>query len=337
MKHTFKPFAARVTSSSQKSKFRVATIRLTAYYVAGITVVLVIFSLLVYGLFVSSIRQAPDHNESFEQFHEEIRYEELTENLGTILTLSDSILFLLSIFVSYYVSRKTLEPIENAYRRQERFVSDAAHELRTPLAVMKAGAEVVLGKERSVKEYQTYISDSLAETHRLIRLSSDLLLLAKQDSVPHFEFKELSLSLLIQHAVESTVPYAEIKAVDIQSSIEPNVFILGDHDGIVRVIVNLLKNAIDYNIPNGSVQVSLVRKGNMSSLVVKDTGIGIEAKDLPHVFERFYRAEKSRASRDNSGLGLSMVKEIIEAHTGSIQIESTSRKGTTVTVTFPCV
>lgn len=337
MKHTSKPSVAPVTNSNQKSRFRVATLRLTAYYTAGITIVLILFSFLVYGLFTNSIRQTADHDESLEQFHEESRYDELTENLLTILVVSDIVLFFLSILVSYYISRKTLAPIEDAYHKQERFVSDAAHELRTPLAVMKAGAEVMLSKERSPSEYQKFAQESLGETERLIRLSNDLLLLAKQDSQAAVICKEISLSAILQNTVDSIASYAVARQVHIESSIESGVSIVGDQDSIIRLAYNLIKNAIDYNVADGSVTVSLIHRDKKAVLIIQDTGIGISAQDLPHIFDRFYRADSSRSSRDSSGLGLSIAKEIVDVHAGSIHIESVAGKGTKVMVAFPFV
>jgi signal transduction histidine kinase len=210
MKHTYKQSEESATSSKSDG-FRSAVLRLTAYYSLGVFTILVVFSVLVYGLFSSSldddIREDHERLEVEELFHEDAR-----ESLFGILIFSDLVLLAVTIIVSYLLSRKTLAPLQEAHLRQERFVADVAHELRTPLAVMKAGSEVILRQERSADAYQKYAEESLEETERLITLSNDLLFLAsngKENTLK--KHTEVSLSSLCKKQIEMMRSYTESK------------------------------------------------------------------------------------------------------------------------------
>ena len=337
MKNTSKQSEASGINS-RPDNFKAAVIRLTAYYSVGIFVILAVFSMLVYGLFVESldtdIREDESGIETEEAFHTEAK-----ENLFNILLISDVALLFIAIFISYSLSKRTLEPLEIAYQKQKKFVADAAHELRTPLSVMKAGGEVVSQKERSIAEYQRFILESSEEVERLIKLSNDLLLLANNESSTKANFKHVYFSLLTKKQCESIVPYANLKQVTVVSEIAEGINIEGKEDDIKRLLLNLLKNAVDYNKVGGTVFVKLSKKGNLALLSVKDTGVGIADKDIPFIFERFYKADSSRTQNTSSGggLGLAIVSDIVAQHGGAINVSSVIGQGSVFEFEIPFI
>lgn len=348
MNTIFKPFAALATRLKNNS-FSKAVIKLTFFYTLGVTFLLVIFSTIVYGLFVRTIHE-PRHDEHFEireisddsfvievKQQREALQEELQENLLNTLITADIFLFILTVFVSYILSKKTLLPLERAYKKQEEFISNAAHELRTPLAVMKAGTELTLSKDRNENEYKKFLGESLEEINRLILMANDLLSLARNNNVDHKNM--FSLSDCLHEQVASISTYAKTKGISLVSNIEQDSSIMGNQQEIARMVMNLLKNAIDYNKENGSVTLLLVKKDKKAEISLSDTGIGISQKDLPHIFERFYKVEECRTQcvDSGSGLGLSLVWEIIKKHNGTIKVESELGKGTTFSIKLPLV
>lgn len=337
MKNIFKQLGVSDTNS-KPDDFKAAVIRLTAYYSAGVFIILSVFSILVYGLFVQSIDDHLREDKSRIE-REESFYSEAKENLFNILLISDVGLLFITILISYSMSKRTLEPLEIAYQKQKKFVADAAHELRTPLAVMKAGGEVMSQKERSVSEYQRFISESGEEVERLIKLTNDLLFLAHNKSTTKNDFASFSFSDISKKQCESIVPYAKLKQIKVSSEIAEGINVNGKKDEVVRLVLNLLKNAIDYNRVGGTVFVKLSKNGNKALLSVQDTGIGIADKDSPSIFDRFYKADLSRtqSSFSGSGLGLAIVKDIVMTHKGVVRVSSKVGQGSTFEVEIPFI
>jgi len=337
MKNILKQLEVWVTPSHQ-SEFKKAVVLLTIYYTIGVCVVLFIFNIMVYSLFSNSIRnQNYENREGIYSNIDDNKIDEMQDNLISILLTSDLLILVITLLVAYASSKKTLAPLEEAYKKQKRFVADAAHELRTPLAVMQAGSEVILMKDRENNEYKKYIEESLSEVKRLTSLSNDLLFLAHNNQKKEISLSQISLSEICKKQIESVHAYANTKNITIIESIDNNININGNDD-ITRLVINLLKNAIDYNKIDGTITISLKKKNNDVILSIIDTGIGIEKENLSNIFERFYKVDNSRTENSSStGLGLSIVKEIIEEHGGSIKVESVLDKGTTFTVIFPSI
>lgn len=340
MKNTFKQFVELDTHSNQ-SNYKRAVILLTIYYTIGVCVILFIFNFLVYGLFSNSIKPK-DHeiiensiNKSSLNDLNDNNIEEIQENLINILLTSDFMIVFLTIILAYILSKKTLSPLEESYKKQTRFISDAAHELRTPLSVMKAGSEVILRNKRTEQEYEKFIQESLEEVERLTSLSNDLLFLAKNNKTKDRLTSHISLDEICKKQTEIIKSYAEEKNIRINIEAENNINIKGNKDDLTRMIMNLLKNAVDYNKTDGNIFLSLKKVDDKAVLVIKDTGIGIKEEDINHVFERFYKADNSRTINSSStGLGLSIVKEIVDEHNGLITIESKEGEGTILRVIF---
>ncbi|MFA6392905.1 MAG: HAMP domain-containing sensor histidine kinase [Candidatus Paceibacterota bacterium] len=341
MKNILKQLGVSATPSNQNN-FKKAVLLLTTYYTLGVFVVLTIFNIMVYGLFVNSLQIKEHENkevslsENYLNEEEENRMQEIQDNLFNILLISDAIILLLTLIVAYISSKKTLAPLEESYKRQTRFVADAAHELRTPLAVMKAGAEVILRNNRTIDEYEKFVKECLEEVERLTTLSNDLLFLAHNNNKKINLTSKVSLSLICKKQIETMRIYASIKNITIEDFVDDRLEILGNREDLVRLVINLLKNAIDYNKKGGEVKVTLRKRNNKIALSIEDSGIGIKKEDLAQIFERFYKADNSRTQNSSSaGLGLSIVKEIADEHKGTIEVYSNVNKGTTFIVIFP--
>ena len=328
MSDILKQFAEWVTNSKDKP-FLKARLKLTTYYTVGVVIILIIVNLGVYGLFVNDITESIE-NKSFT-------YEEdILDRLETIIFTVNGFVTFVVIGLCYYLAGKTLKPLEEVFKRQKKFIADAAHELRTPLTVMKTGAETILESNSSKEDYQKLAKDSLEEINFLSSMVDDLLFLAGNDDVKKVEFEKLDLGKLVLQQTNLMETYAKKKKVTLLKNITDELFIMGNKIYVKRLVVNLLKNAIDYNNPNGKVNVFINKNKQFIEFKIADTGIGIAQKDLPNIFDRFYKVDQARTRQSGgAGLGLSIVKEIVEIHAAQISIESKLNKGTTVTILFP--
>lgn len=231
---------------------------------------------------------------------------------------------------------QTLERLEVLFTSQQRFIADVSHELRTPLTVIKGNVDLM----RRMKDFDPESLDSIdQEAGRLTRLVTDLLLLAKAEagSLPLTKSTVELDALLMEVFGEMRVLAANkvrVKLTEIDQ-----LQVSGDRDRLKQVVLNLVANAIQYTPAGGDVYLSLNRSGDRAKLIVRDTGPGIPAEDLPYIFERFYRAEKSRtrSSAAGFGLGLSIAHWIVEQHGGTIEASSREGKGTTFAVWLPLV
>jgi two-component system OmpR family sensor kinase len=234
------------------------------------------------------------------------------------------------------VLNSTFARLETAFAQQQQFTSDAAHELRTPVSVMLTQTQTALNRERNGSEYRETLEACQRASQRMRKLIESLLELARldagQETLKRLRF---NLSQVIADCLELVRPLAYESGVKIVSELAP-LDISGDSERLAQVVTNLLANAIQYNQSGGETRVKLESQGGLAVLTVADTGPGISADDLPHVFERFYRGDKSRTgSNGNAGLGLAISKAIVEAHGGTIEVSSKPGIGTTFTVRLP--
>ena len=229
--------------------------------------------------------------------------------------------------------------LQAAFERQKQFTSDASHELRTPLAVMRGELEIALRRPRAPEEYQRTLGSNLEEIIRLSRLVEDLLMLARADAGRvELQCEPLDLAALCGNTVEYITPLAEQREQTLSYQAPPQpITIHADQQRLKQLLLNLLDNAIKYTEPHGKITLGLTVEQQHATLTVADTGRGIPAEDLPHVFDRFFRrsAKTSDRSAPGSGLGLSIVKWIVEAHGGTIVVESQVGAGTVFTIRLP--
>jgi heavy metal sensor kinase len=230
-----------------------------------------------------------------------------------------------------------IERLDKAFTQQRRFVADASHELRTPVAAIRSLTDVVLAQGASEEEYVNVLSEVNVVTERLGHLINDLLTLARADEGQMLlERKPVRLDLLAADVAASTELLAEERDITVEVDTREPVLVLGDEVRLIQVILNLLQNALTYTNAGGKVSL-IVKAGDKNALLtVRDTGIGIAPEHLEHIFERFYRADAARSRADGgSGLGLAIVDWIVRAHKGTISVESQVGEGTTFTISLP--
>ncbi len=232
---------------------------------------------------------------------------------------------------------RMISRLENAFKRQKEFTSDASHELRAPLAVIQAEATLALQKQREPEVYQKTIEIIASEAEQMNTLTNQLLELARVDSGrKEYSFESVGLTSFVQETCDEIAVLCNEKNIRFEQKLRDVPPIMGERSFLRRILFNLLTNAINYTDEGGFIQVSLYQEHRHIIMTLTDSGIGIPASDLPHIFDRFYRVDKAR-SRDGkgSGLGLSICKQLVELHNGRIGVKSTVGKGTRFEIVFP--
>lgn len=234
-----------------------------------------------------------------------------------------------------------LDLLRDYLERNREFVANAAHELRSPLAALQSSVEVILAADRTVEQYQETLCEIADECGQLSVLVNQLLLLAETDvQRPTVTRRPVAFSRVVERSLEMFRGVAEERRIELVAYLADSVTAAGDADRLRQVVNNLIDNALKFTPSGGRLVVSLRiddEEGQLA-LTVSDTGAGISPEDMPHVFDRFYRGDKSRHREDlgsGNGLGLSICKSIVSAHGGTIDVESTLGRGTTFTVRLP--
>ncbi len=230
-----------------------------------------------------------------------------------------------------------LERLESAFESQKQFVQDASHELRTPIAIAQTNIEVLEMEKRATKEDYKQLVDILKQSLQRMNDINNSLLLLSEGTPSQSRWAGVDVISLLSEVYGET--RAEAKAAGINLEWQPadsNLSVRGDVMQLKQAMINLIDNAIKYNRPGGSVKLSTRADGQSVIIDVSDTGIGISAEDLPHIFERFFRVEKSRSrEQGGSGLGLAIVKKIVEDHGGMVSTESAVGEGSTFRISLP--
>jgi len=330
--------------------FQSATLRLTIIYLGILLAICLVFNAALYSVLSSELT----HNYSLQSnFFEDrprfqpfirdpealrFRNEQLEQGKRRIL----SELFYIDIallgaggFASYFLAKRTLQPIEEAHEAQVRFTADASHELRTPLATMQTEIEVALRDPAiNLKDTKELLESNLEEIATLRQLTNGLLALARgrESSIS----TSAQLKKVTDEAVDRVSKLARNRKISLINKVAKNLTVNGEEAQLIEAIVILLDNAVKYSHETQEVKISSHTGEDRTDLIIADSGIGIAATDLPRVFERFYRADSARtkSKQNGHGLGLSIAQQIIEQYSGSIHIDSTEGTGTTVTVTF---
>ena len=308
------------------------TVAAARAYLLSVLAVIWVYGVIIAGILSwFTLGQALEPLKSIVETAENInRADDLSRRIPQLGSDEDEIGSLIGTF------NKTLERLEGLFTSQQRFLADVSHELRTPLTVVKGNVDLMRRMKRFDEESLTSIDQ---EAGRLTRLVGGLLLLAQAESgkLP-LNFQPVELDLLITEVFQEMRIIAGDK-VHVHLNEIDQMLVNGDHDRMKQVLINLVANAIQYTPQNGDVFLSLAKVGNQARIVCRDTGPGIPAEDLPHIFERFYRAEKSRTRGKSTGfgLGLSITKWIVEHHSGRIEVNSKEGQGTTFAIWLPLI
>ncbi len=336
------------------SIFQTARLKLTAWYLLIIMLISLSFSAVIYrALTIELERMSRIQRYRIENRLRDAVVIPLNENfptplpdpelllyvknrIVTMLVLVNGSIFFLAGALGYLLAGRTLAPIADMVDEQNRFISDASHELRTPLTALKSTMEVSLrDKHLSLAEARTVIKESIADVDTLQRLSDSLLSLTRYQKPITNSFEKFSLRETVISAIKQMTPLAEEKHITITAPIADHT-IFGNRYSIRDLMVILLDNAIKYGKNNGTISIHAEKKDKGVTLTVSDDGIGIDKKDLPRIFDRFYRADTARTknAKNGYGLGLSIAKKIMTAHNGTISATSKINGGSTFTVTF---
>ncbi len=258
-------------------------------------------------------------------------------NLLKVFIGIGSISLIVLLFISIYLTNRTIKPIKESFEKQKQFIANASHELKTPLTIIRTNTSLVLSNGSETVESQSkwlnYINNQI---ERMSKLIDEMLSLAKLDTGKELEeFVDFDISKLINNVLLTFEAVLFENNIELSSNIEEDVILKGDKENIKKVFIILLDNAIKYTNKSGKIDVELRQDKNKVKLKVRNTGEGIKKEDLDKIFERFYRVDTSRARETGGyGLGLSIAKSIVESHKGKIYAESNIGKDTTFIIEF---
>lgn len=228
------------------------------------------------------------------------------------------------------------ERLNTSEQKRHQFVSDASHELKTPLASIKLLSDSILQNDMDLDTVREFVADIGNEAERLNRMSQKLLSLTKIESQAEGEYEIVHIAPTIEKVMRMLTAIARESQITIQTNFSQDSPILIVEDDLYQIILNLMENGIKYNIPGGKLTVDLYRIEDDAVVEFTDTGVGIPEDALAHIFERFYRVDKARSRKSGgSGLGLSIVRNLVERNRGEIHVESSVGKGTIFTLRFP--
>jgi len=328
--------------------FRSAAIRLTVWYLGIIMALSIGCSIALYH--VSSTDLSRDAGRQITYFNDFLgpndqsiygrlratQVDQDRSHLKTNLALFNLLVLVGGGALSYALARRTLLPIEEALETQKRFSADASHELRTPLTAMQTEVEVALRNPKLTKdEAISLLNSNLEEIDKLKTLSEGLLKLANQEGKLELDHSA-NLQDITDRSIERFAKAAAAKKIKVIKDVK-DVSVLGDEQSLTDLVAILLDNSIKYS-PNGSeITIAGGQRGKNIFMSVTDQGQGIRAVDLPHIFERFYRADSSRTkgAAGGYGLGLAIAKKIVDLHGGHIEVKSALNKGSTFTIYLP--
>jgi len=287
------------------------------------------------------------HTVPLREHHKPIGYLQLELSLknidgaivyfGTTMALIAPFLLFGFGLAGYLFSSKAAHPVEESFSVLQRFVADASHELSTPISIVLANAESMEADISNQESVKTKLETITRSTERMSTLVSDLMLLAKVES-PHLLVRPeiVELDKIIYSVLSDFRELFKAKSIQLTEESVPPVQIYGNSESIKCLITNLLQNALKYTDTAGTVKACLSIVGRQAKLSISDTGVGIPDENLPHIFDRFYRVDSSRSrTAGGSGLGLSIVKAIVDAHRGRIEVLSSPGKGTIFSIYLP--
>lgn len=341
--------------------FQSARLKLTAWYLLIIMCVSVSFSVVIYRMLTLEVERFarlqrsrierrfeidvpvppsafPNFSVPPSTFVDESLIVEVDQHILLILGAVNLGVLVVAGGLGYFLAGRTLRPIQDMMDEQHRFISDASHELRTPLTALKSSLEVnIRDPKLTIKDAKTLMKESVEDVNKLQSLSDALLTLAQYEKpAVNIAFRRAQLTVIIASALKKTTPMAKQKHITVTDRTKPFT-VEADESSLTDVFVILLDNAIKYSPNDSEITVTSKRTDSTADITVADHGRGIKPKDLPHIFDRFYRADSSRMKEraGGYGLGLSIAKKIAEMHHGSISVVSAPGRGSAFTVRLP--
>lgn len=333
--------------------FHKTSLRLTALYLGILMFISFAFSTALYSLAMREVTRGlyrqnqvldrlpqedylpPGLQRMLDQRRNEVMNEARSRILSELFLANIAVL-VLGGGLSYLLARKTLEPIEEAHKSLEQFTADASHELRTPIAAMKSEIEVALLQPKlKISEAKELFNSNLEELDKMALLTEGLLSIARREEAS-LDIKTQELRPIIEAALKKIHPRSQKKMITINKELgNKPIKITADKPSLIESLVILLDNAIKYSPDGSKIEIKAKQKKDQVIISVVDHGIGIDSKDLPYIFNRFYRGDTSRSQTVGHGLGLAIAKQLIEAQNGSINITSVSGRSTTATIILP--
>ena len=312
-----------ITSVTRAENSFTVTLRFALILLPGLAVVMILLSYFFVRRALLPVRRITDTVKEIREEEDLSRRVDLPDGKDEIYHLADTF-------------DQLLAELQEAFARERQFTSDVSHELRTPAAVILLQSEELLADPSLSEEQKEQLEAIRRKARDMSSMISQLLLLSRADQGRQALQKELlDISELTQMTAEEQQLLAQERHISIETDIEPGIVMEADESFFIRLLVNLISNSISYGREGGTTKVSLRRKGKMAVLAVADNGQGIEEKDLPRIWDRFYRADASRSDAGHSGLGLSIVKWIALEHGGEVAVESEKGKGSVFTCRFP--
>jgi len=345
MQNAFKQFGARGTGWF-KNLFQLSLWRLTVFYTVILGLILFISSSFIYGAFSKRlenrfrITRMPLTQEIIRISPPQPTADDVRTDLVNSLFIVNGLLLVIAALLSYFLAQATIEPLQAMDEKQKRFFGDASHELRTPLSILKIDLENELENNTNDTTEKTRLMSYLEEVNRMSRLVNNLLTLSRFDEHDMSEdrqFSQVNLTQLIDATVHHLLTLANHYGVTLTITPTHETIVLTSNEDILsQILTNVIKNGILYNKPNGTVTIAAHTTNKQAVVTITDTGMGMTKDEIKKIFDRFYRADKSRSSKTKgSGLGLSIVHSSIQYLDGAIEVDSIPEQGTTITLTLP--
>ncbi len=326
--------------------FHSARIQLTAWYLLIIMLISIFFSVVIYKTLTFEL----DRIEKIQRlriervlpqprtfFLDPEIIKETKSRLIVTLTIINAVILGASAGAGYFLAGRTLQPIKEMVDEQNRFITDASHELRTPLTSLQSEIEVNLrDKKLTLRNAKKLLESNLEEVHNLQILSDDLIKLTQyQKGENGLTMTDVSLAAAIGDAIKKVANLAKRKNIRITCKVG-DITIEGNKSTLTEACIIFLDNAIKYSPKQTTIAITSEKTDGHVCIHIKDQGMGIREEDIPHLFDRFYRTDKSRTKSDapGYGLGLAIAKQIVDKHNGSIKVES-KNKGTVFTIKLP--
>lgn len=311
-----------------------------AWYLLIIMCISFAFSLLIYRVLVNEVERFDREQRIrvnrlfFAPIDTSQMVQDAEDRIKLTLLVINGTIFIGAGALGYFLAGRTLKPIADMLDEQNRFISDASHELKTPLTSLKSAFEVYLrDKSRKIKDADAIVADSILEVDKLRDLSESLLLLAQYEK-PNGKSEATTINLknILQTSIHRLTGQAQQKGITLDAHII-DAFVTGNEYALEDLFTILLDNAIKYSPEKAKIEVRLTKNQKDVTVAIKDFGVGISKTDLPHIFDRFYRADSARSSK-GYGLGLSIAKKISDNQHATINVLSSIHRGSTFTVSF---